>query len=113
MSKVRKEADLYKDLPTNKLKGVIRKYKFLSVANSDLFNFTFTLLTILIPYLIFFKVSIFGLSLLLLFHFIVYWEYLHKYKKKKLVSDVEKDEIDQIVEILEDHLKNREKQKTP
>ena len=31
MSKIRKEAELYKDLPDKKLKKVIRQYKFLSI----------------------------------------------------------------------------------
>jgi hypothetical protein len=46
-----------------------------------------------------------------LIHFVFYWEFLFKYKKFKLVSDEEKREIDAIVEILEEYLK--ENKKTP
>lgn len=113
MSKVEEEVNLYKDLPTKKLKKVIRQYKFLSIANSDLFNFVFTYLCIFIPYLCFFEISTFGVFIVTLFHLIVYWEYLHKYKKSKLVSDEDKIEIDQIISSLKKHLETREKQKTP
>ena len=59
MKKVQKEANLYKDLPTKKLKKVIREYKFLVSANSRNFNFLFTLVTMLIPYLLVFASSSF------------------------------------------------------
>jgi hypothetical protein len=42
MTKTQKEALRYKDLPTEKLKKVIRGYKSLSFSNSDIFNFLFT-----------------------------------------------------------------------
>ena len=57
-----KEAELYKELPTKELKKVLRKYKFLSRSNSDLYNFIFTLMCVFIPYFIFFNVTIFGLT---------------------------------------------------
>ena len=41
MSKIKEEADLHKDLPQNKLKRVIWQYKFLSIANTEIFNFVF------------------------------------------------------------------------
>jgi hypothetical protein len=37
-----------------------------------------------------------------------FWVYLHKYKKLKLVSDEDREEIDQIIEILEGYLKERQ-----
>ena len=43
MDKIQKEAALYKDLPTKKLKKVIRSYKSLAFSNSDIFNFLYTL----------------------------------------------------------------------
>lgn len=111
MSKIREEADLYKDLPTKKLKKVIRKYKFLSHSNSEIVNFIFTLTTFAIPFLLVFGISTNSVFFLLLIHYLFYWEFLFKYKKFKLVSDREKYEIDSIIEILEDHLKERENKK--
>ena len=110
-NKIQKEADLYKDLPINELKKVIRKYKSLSRSNSDIVNFLFTLLSFGIPYFIFCGFSSTSIFVFLLVHFLFFWEYLFKYKKFKLVSDEEKNEIDQIVLILEDHLKELENKK--
>jgi hypothetical protein len=110
-NKIQKEADLYKDLSVNELKKVIRKYKSLSRSNSDIVNFFFTLLCFGIPYFIFIGFSISSIFVFLLVHFLFFWEYLHKYKKFKLVSDEEKEEIDQIISILEDHLEELENKK--
>jgi len=110
-NKTQKEADLYKDLPVNELKKVIRKYKSLSRSNSDIVNFLFTILCFGIPYFIFIGFSISSIFVFLLVHFLFFWEYLHKYKKFKLVSDEEKEEIDQIISILEDHLEELENKK--
>lgn len=111
MLKSFEEAEKYKDLPTSELKKVIRKYKFLSNANSDIYNFIFTLLILVSSALLFFNVSVFTLSVLLVLHYLIVWEYLHKYKKSKLVSDQDKEEIDQIVDILNGYLENRENKK--
>ena len=50
---------------------------------------------------------------MLLIHFVFYWEFLFKHKKFKLVSDEENREIDEIVEILEEFLKENKNKKTP
>jgi hypothetical protein len=53
----------------------------------------------------------FNLGLLLvvgLVHYLFFWEYLHKYKKSKIVSDKDKEEIDEIIKILQSELKVRE-----
>ncbi len=52
-NKNQKEADLYKDLPEDELKKVIKKYKFLSKSNSDIVNFLFSLTCFGVPYFIF------------------------------------------------------------
>ena len=44
-------------------------------------------------------------------YFLFFWEYLFKYKKFKLVSDEQKEEIDQIILILEDYLQEKENKK--
>lgn len=110
-NKIQKEADLYKDLSTLKLRRVIFTYKFLSLSNSRNSNFIITLLCVFIPYLIFVKFSLFTLALALLFHYLVFWKYLYEKKNSKLVTDEEKKEIDEIVDILVDNLKNRSNKK--
>ena len=108
MEKIQKEAALYKDLPTKKLKKVIRSYKSLAFSNSDIFNFLYTLVIMVGTALL---VSGFNLGLLVvvgLVHYLFFWEYLHKYKKSKIVSDKDKGEIDEIIKILQSELKVRE-----
>jgi hypothetical protein len=110
-NKIQKEADLYKDLPEDDLKKVIKKYKFLSKSNSDIVNFLFSLTCFGVPYFIFLGVSKMSIIIFLIVHLLFFWEYLHKYKKFKLVSDDDKKEIDDIVSILEDNLKSRSNKK--
>jgi hypothetical protein len=107
MSKIRKEAELYKDLPVKKLKKVIRRYKFLSMSNTEIFNFVFFLVTFGVPFLFVFGVTINTLFIMTFIHFVFYWEFLFKYKKFKLVSDEDKCDIDEIVKILELYLKEK------
>ena len=107
MKKVQKEANLYKDLPTKKLKKVIREYKFLVSANSRNFNFLFTLVTMLIPYLLVFPITPLTFILLIIVHYYLFDVYLFEQKNWKLVSDKEKNEMEQIVVILESFLKDR------
>lgn len=110
-NKIQKEADLYKDLPEDELKKVIKKYKFLSKSNSDIVNFLFSLTCFGVPYFIFCGFSSVSIVIFLLAHLLFFWEFLHKYKKFKLVSDDDKKEIDDIILILEDHLKEMENKK--
>ena len=110
-NKIQKEADLYKDLPEDELKKVIKKYKFLSKSNSDIVNFLFSLTCFGIPYFIFLGVSKLSIIVFLIVHLLFFWEYLHKYKKFKLVSDEDKKEIDDIILILEDNLKGKSNKK--
>ena len=42
--------------------------------------------------------------MLLLFHYGFMWKFLYEHKKFHLVSDEDKEEIDQVVEILEEYL---------
>jgi hypothetical protein len=109
MLKIKKEASLYKDLEPKELKKIIKGYKQLMFKNSDLYNFIFTLSFILIPYLLFFSISLISFCLIILFHYLFFWEYLHKYKKSKIVSDVDNEEISEIVKILEGYLDDKTK----
>lgn len=111
MSKIRKEAEVYKGLPDKKLKKVIRQYKFLSMSNTEIFNFVFFLVIFAVPFLCVFGITLNTLFFMMLIHFVFYWEFLFKYKKFKLVSDEEKREVDEIVEILEGFLKENQNKK--
>lgn len=111
MLKAQKEAEQYKNLSVDEIKKVIRKYKSLSKWNSDLYNFLFTMGFMLIGLVLFLDITITNLSLLLVIHYVFFWEYLHKYKKSKIVSDQDREEMDEVVRILEDHLKDMETKK--
>lgn len=108
MSKVIEEAKKYKDLPTKKLKKTIRQYKSLSRSNSDMYNFVFSFVIMILTAPFFMEITYLNLCLLILVHYLFFWEFLHKYKKSKLVSDENKKEIDEVIEILEGYLKDRE-----
>lgn len=108
MSKVTEEAEKYKDLPTKKLKKVIRQYKSLSRSNSDIYNFVFTFVIMILAAPFFMEITYLNLCLLILVHYLFFWEFLHRYKKWKLVNDVDKKEIDEVIQILEEYLKERE-----
>lgn len=108
MEKIQKEALKYKDLPTKELKKVIRGYKSLSFSNSDIFNFLFTLLIMVGTALLITGFNLGTLLLIGVVHYLFFWEYLHKYKKSKIVSDNDKKEIDEVIKILESYLKERE-----
>lgn len=107
MDKIKKEAELYKNVSVSKLKRVILNYKFLSFANSKNFNFIITLLFLLIPYFIICKINLFTLTLIIMSHFFIFWKYLYEKKNWKMVSDKEKEEIDQIIEILETYINEK------
>ena len=107
-----KEAENYKNIPTKELKKVLKAYKHLSKSNSDIYNFLFTFIIMIFSAFIFMKLTTGTLLFLLVVHYLFFWEYLHKYKKFKLVSDEEKEEIDQVIKILEKYLEDR-KTKNP
>ena len=108
MTKVQQEAEKYKSLPTKKLKKVIRQYKSLSRSNSDIYNFLFSFIIMMLVFPFVMKINYLNITLLMIVHYLFFWEYLHKYKKSKLVSDKDKEEIDEVIRILETHLKERE-----
>jgi hypothetical protein len=107
MNKVRKEADLYKDLKPKELEKVIRTYKRLCMSNSHAYNFILTLSCVMIPYFIFWDINLISLLFVLLFHYLIFDKYLFEYKKWKIVSDEDREEMEQIILILEESLKNK------
>ena len=86
MSKVIEEAKKYKDLPTKKLKKTIRQYKSLSRSNSDMYNFVFSFIIMILTAPFFMEITYLNLCLLILVHYLFFWEFLHKYKKSKLLA---------------------------
>ena len=108
MLKSQKEAEYYKDFPTKELKRVIKSYKSLSRSNSDIYNFLFTFVIMMVSAFIFMKITVGSMLLLITIHYLFFWESLHKHKKSKLVSDEDKEEIDEVIRILEGYLKERE-----
>ena len=105
--KIVKEAEQYKELSVRELKKTIRNYKSLSNSASPRFYFLFTLTCTVVTYFVFFNQNIFTFLMLLLFHYGFMWKFLYEHKKFHLVSDEDKEEIDQVVEILEEYLKNK------
>ena len=107
MLKIKKEASLYKDLPQKELENVIRGYKSLVRSNSDKYNFIISFIFMVIPYLIFVDITFITMSLLIIIHYLFMWKYMIKHKKLKLVIDEDKEEIDEIILILEKYLENK------
>ena len=106
-NKLQKEVDLYKDLEKNKLKKIIRQYKIMSFLNSDLFYFIFTMIIFGGVFLLIVKISFVNIFLIFLFHYIFFWEILYKLTKFRSEDIKEKKEVDQIIKILEERLKNK------
>lgn len=107
MMKIQKEVDLYKDLPKEKLRKIIRQYKFLSFTNSELYYFLYTISTFGGTFLFFFGVSYNSFLMMFLLHYIFFWEILYKMTNFRSSDKKEKEEIDQIIEILKNHLKEK------
>jgi len=108
MSKIQKEAELYKDCSTPKLKRVILNYKLLSYSNSKNFNFFSTLFFMFVPFLVFFNLNIFSFFAIITVHYFFFYKFLYENKNIKIVSDKEKEEIDEVLKILNSYLKERE-----
>ena len=108
MSTPREEAEKYKDSSIDQLRKVLKDYKSLSRSNSDISNFLWTFGFTILGSVLFLKITLGNFLLVTLFHYLFFWEYLHKYKGFKLVSDKDREEIDEIIEILEGYIKERE-----
>jgi len=111
MSKARKEAESYKDLPTKKLKRTIRSYRGLLKCSSPNVSFLVSFFTFLIFYILFCKINIFTILLFVLLHYFVIWKYFIEGKRLYLVDPNESEELEEIIEILEGYLKDSENKK--
>lgn len=107
MSKVKKEAELYKDLPPKRLKKVIRSYKGLLFSSSYSFNFLVSFFTSLIFYFLFCKINILTVLLFTILHYFVIWKYFIEGKRLYLVDPKDADDLKEIIEILESYLKEK------
>jgi hypothetical protein len=100
------EADKYKDSSRFKIKTMILIYKLLIFCNSDSYYFIVSLSFILTPLFIFnFSVGtiLFGMIL----HYFVFMTYLRTKLDKIFETRKEIDEINDVIEILKTHLKNK------
>lgn len=107
MSKAKKEAESYKDLPPKKLKRVIRSYKGLLFSSSRNFNFLVSFFTSLIFYFLFCKINIFTIFLFIALHYFLVWKYFIEGKNLFLVDPEDAEELKEIIEILETYLKEK------
>ena len=104
--KIVKEAENYKNYPKKDLKKVIATYKFFKLLNDDTLNFVFSFVMVLIPQILFFGINLGTVTFSIIFHFFVVWQIAVKTYKLKLVKDEEKEDIEDILTILNDYLKS-------
>ena len=104
--KIVKEAENYKNYSKKDLKKVIATYKFFKLLNDDTLNFVFSFVLVLLPQVLFFGVSLGSFIFSVIFHFFVVWQIAVKTYKLKLVKDEEKEDIEDILTILNDYLKS-------
>lgn len=104
--KIVKEAENYKNYSKKDLKKVIATYKFFKLLNDDTLNFVFSFVMVLIPQILFFGINLGTVTFSIIFHFFVVWQIAVKTYKLKLVKDEEKEDIKDILSILNDYLKS-------
>lgn len=103
---IMEEADKYKDSSRFKIKTMILVYKCLKFWNGDVFYFLYTLAMILTPLFIFnFSVGIIFLGMLV--HYVLFMTYLKTKINQIFKSKQEIREIEDVIEVLESHLKNK------
>ena len=104
--KIVKEAENYKDHSKKDLEKVIATYKFFKFLNDDTLNFVFSFVMVLVPQILFFGINLGTVTFSIIFHFFVVWQIAVKTYKLKLVKDEEKEDIEDILTILNDYLKS-------
>lgn len=109
MSKPQKEAYEYKDTPTVKLKLVLFTYKFLYFCSKEPIDFTISLIPFVIGYLIFLPIGLLTFLIGITLHYFLIWVFVRNYCGIKLVSDKDREEIKEIIPILEGFVKDRKK----
>ena len=105
-NKIIKEAEEYKGYSKKRLKKVIATYKFFKLLNDDTLNFVFSFVMVLVPQILFFGINLGTVTFSIIFHFFVVWQIAVKKYKLKLVKDEEKEDIEDILTILNDYLKS-------
>ena len=98
--KIVKEAKNYKNHSKKDLKKVIATYKFFKLLNDDTLNFVFSFVIVLL----FFGINLGTVTFSIIFHFFVVWQIAVKTYKLKLVKDDEKEDIEDILTILNGYL---------
>jgi hypothetical protein len=103
---IMEEADKYKDSSRFKIKKMILIYKFLRFCNSNTYYFMVSLSSILIPLFIFnFSVGIIFMGMIV--HYVLFMKFLKGTIDKFFQTEREIKEIDDVIELLKNHLKNK------
>jgi hypothetical protein len=109
MTKAQKEAYEYKDSPMMKLRLVLFVYKFLYFCGKESIDFTISLIPFVIGYLFFIPLGLITFLMTITLHYFIIWKYVRNYCGFKLVSDKDREEIKEIIPILEGFIKDRVK----
>lgn len=110
-SEIEKEANEYKDASNRKLQLVILTYKGLSFFSSKNVNFIVSFLHLAFLFFLLVKINLFTVTLFILTHYFIFWKYVILKKNWCLVKPEEGKEIDEIVKILSEFLKDRKNKK--
>lgn len=100
------EGNKYKDSSRFKIKTMILIYKFLRFCNSDSYYFITSLSTILLPLFIF-NFSIGSIFFGMILHYIIFMLLFKNRIDKVFQTTREISEINDVIKILENHLKNK------
>ena len=103
---IMEEADKYKDSSRFKIKTMILIYKFLRFCNSNTYYFIVSLVSILVPLFLFnFSVGIIFMGMIT--HYVLFMNFLKSPLDKLFQTEREIREIDDVIELLKNHLKNK------
>lgn len=100
------EGNKYKDSSRLKIKTMILIYKFLRFCNSDSYYFIVSLASILLPLFIF-DFSVGSIFFGMILHYIIFMVFLKNKIDRIFKTNREICEINDVIKILETHLKNK------
>ena len=106
--KFNSDYEIYKKFSKSQLKKEIVIHNFLIIMNDDFINFIVSLILILTPSFIFYGISFSSFLVLTLIHFIFVWLLLVKKYNFKLISDKDKNELEEVLLVLNQLLKEKE-----
>jgi hypothetical protein len=101
------EYEKYNKLTSKNLKKEVRIFNFLLKMNNNKINFLISYILILSPTFLIYGINILYFIFLTLLHYFFVWCFLIKKTGFKLISDDEKKEIEQSIDIINNILKKR------